>query len=80
MVIPTLTERQLQKMHNSPDGWLAGREILLATWWLTTAGKRRFDDSTQQDSTRTALNPQAPRRPTARIRATREFGHSGNGW
>jgi len=29
-VLPTLTEDQLEKAHNSPDGHLPGREILLA--------------------------------------------------
>ena len=29
-VLPTLTEEQLEKSHNSPDGHLPGREILLA--------------------------------------------------
>lgn len=32
MVIPALTEEQLTKAHNSPDGHLAGREILLAMY------------------------------------------------
>lgn len=31
-VIPTLTEEQLSKTHNSPDGNLPGREILLAMY------------------------------------------------
>src|SRR5246500_2592852 len=31
-VIPNLTEGQLNKMHNSPDGNLPGREILLALY------------------------------------------------
>lgn len=29
-VIPNLTEEQLTKVHNSPDGRLPGREVLLA--------------------------------------------------
>jgi len=29
-VIPNLTEEQLNKVHNSPDGRLPGREVLLA--------------------------------------------------
>lgn len=31
-VIPSLTEEQLNKTHNSPDGRLSGREILLAMY------------------------------------------------
>lgn len=31
-VIPSLTEEQLNKVHNSPDGRLPGREILLAMY------------------------------------------------
>ena len=31
-VIPTLTEEQLSAVHNSPDGRLPGREILLAMY------------------------------------------------
>jgi uncharacterized damage-inducible protein DinB len=31
-LIPALTERQLNKTHNSPDGRLLGREILLAMY------------------------------------------------
>jgi len=31
-VIPTVTEEQLSKTHNSPDGNLPGREILLAMY------------------------------------------------
>ena len=31
-VIPKLTEEQLSKAHNSPDGHLPGREILLAMY------------------------------------------------
>jgi uncharacterized damage-inducible protein DinB len=31
-IIPTLTEEQLGKAHNSPDGHLPGREILLAMY------------------------------------------------
>lgn len=31
-IIPTLTEEQLTKAHNSPDGHLLGREILLAMY------------------------------------------------
>ena len=31
-VIPSLTEEQLNRPHNSPDGRLAGREILLAMY------------------------------------------------
>jgi uncharacterized damage-inducible protein DinB len=31
-VIPFLTEDQLSKVHNSPDGRLPGREVLLAMY------------------------------------------------
>jgi len=31
-VIPKLTERELSKEHDSPDGRLPGREILLAMY------------------------------------------------
>jgi len=31
-VIPNLTEDQLSKTHNSPDGTLPGREVLLAMY------------------------------------------------
>jgi uncharacterized damage-inducible protein DinB len=31
-VIPNLTEEQLGKVHNSPDGRLPGREVLLAMY------------------------------------------------
>jgi len=31
-VIPKLTEAELAKAHNSPDGWLPGREVLLAMY------------------------------------------------
>lgn len=31
-VIPNLTEEQLNKVHNSPDGRLPGREVLLAMY------------------------------------------------
>jgi uncharacterized damage-inducible protein DinB len=31
-VIPTLTEEQLRKAHDSPNGHLPGREILLAMY------------------------------------------------
>jgi uncharacterized damage-inducible protein DinB len=31
-VIPNLTDRQLSKVHNSPDGRLPGREVLLALY------------------------------------------------
>ena len=31
-VIPNLTEEQLNKTHNSPDGNLPGREVLLALY------------------------------------------------
>ena len=31
-VIPTLTEEQMSKSHNSPDGNLPGREVLLAMY------------------------------------------------
>jgi uncharacterized damage-inducible protein DinB len=31
-VIPSLTDEQLNRTHNSPDGMLAGREILLAMY------------------------------------------------
>ena len=32
VVIPNLTDEQLNKMHNSPDGMLLGREVLLAMY------------------------------------------------
>jgi uncharacterized damage-inducible protein DinB len=31
-VIPSLTEEQISKPHNSPDGQLPGREVLLAMY------------------------------------------------
>ena len=31
-VIPKLTEEQLSKSHNSPDGYLPGRDILLVMY------------------------------------------------
>jgi uncharacterized damage-inducible protein DinB len=31
-LIPNLTEEQLSKVHNSPDGRLPGREVLLAMY------------------------------------------------
>jgi uncharacterized damage-inducible protein DinB len=31
-VVPSLTDEELNKMHNSPDGRLSGREILLALY------------------------------------------------
>ena len=43
-MLPTLTEEQLERAHDSPDGHLPGREILLAMFVHVAhhRGQRRF--------------------------------------